>query len=83
MEDNEEEEDPMFPEFGDTAMEDNAEERGDQERASDKPDDDQERALDESDDDLGRDIVDAREDCESELERLKLDGMLQIGRAHV
>ena len=65
MEDNEEEEDPMFPEYGDTAMEDNAEEGGDQERASDEPDDD-----------LGRVIADAREDCESELERLKLDDML-------
>src|SRR5664279_3226692 len=37
MEDNEEEEeDPMFPEYDDTAMEDNAEEGGDQERASDE-----------------------------------------------
>jgi hypothetical protein len=67
MEDNEEEEeDPMFPVYGDTAMEDNAEEGGDQERASDEPADD-----------LGRVIADAKEDCESELERLKLDGMLQ------
>ena len=41
----------MF-EYGDTAMEDNAEEGGDQERASDEPDDD-----------LGRVIADAREDC--------------------
>ena len=57
MEDNEEEEeDPMFPEYGDTAMEDNAEEGGDEERASDEPGDD-----------LGRVIANAREDCESEL----------------
>ena len=42
LEDNEEEEeeDPMFPEYGDTAMEASAEEGGDQERASYEPVDD-------------------------------------------
>ena len=49
MEDNEEEENddnyPMFPEYGGTVMEDNEEEVGDQERASDEPADDLGRAI--------------------------------------
>ena len=70
MEDNEEEEDddnyPMFPEYGDTAMEDNEEEGGDEQRASDEPADD-----------LGRVISDAKRDCETENEKQKLEPMLK------
>ena len=65
MEDNEEEEDddnyPMFPEYGDTAMGEGEEE------ASDEP----------PTDDLGRAIVDAQRNCETEKERLKLENMLE------
>jgi hypothetical protein len=65
MEDNEEEEDdenyPMFPEYGDTATG----EAGDQE------------ASDEPVDDLGRAIADAKRDCETEKERLKFEQILE------
>ena len=65
MEENEEEDDednyPMFPEYGDTATG-----GADEEEASDKPTDD-----------LGRVIADAKRDCESEKERLKLERMLE------
>ena len=68
MEDNEEEEDddnyPMFPEYGDTAM---GEAEGEAE----------EEASDEPADDLGRVIADAKRDCESEKERVKLEHMLE------
>ena len=70
MEDGEEEDDDnnyhhMFPEYSDTAMEDNGEERG------------EERASDEPADELGRVISDAKRDCETENEKLKLEGMLE------
>ena len=65
MEDNEEEENddnyPMFHEYGDTTMEDNEEEEG------------EERASDEPADDLGQTIADARRDCETQKEREKFD----------
>ena len=82
LEENEEEEDDddnyrhMSPEiYGDTAMEDNEEEGGDNEE--------EERASDEPDDGLGRVISDAKQECETTKEKLKLDAMLQdqIGRA--
>ena len=67
MEDNEEEEDndnyPMFTEHGDSAM------GGDE--AEDEP------IFDEPDDDLGRAILDAKINCGSENERLKLERMLE------
>ena len=67
MEDNEEEENndnyPMFSEYGGTVMEDNEEEA-------------EERASDEPADDLGRAIADAKRDCETENERLKFEQML-------
>ena len=71
MEDNGEEEDddnyPMFPEeYGDTAMEDNEEEGGEEQRASD-----------ELDDGLGRVISDAKRECDTEKEKLKLEAMLE------
>ena len=70
MEDNEEEDDgnqPMFPEYGDTAMDqDNEEEGGEEQRASDEPVDD-----------LGRVISNAKRDCKTEKEKLKLQGMLE------
>ena len=71
MEDNEEEEDddnyPMFPEeYGDTAMEDNEEEGGEEQRASDEPADG-----------LGRIISDAKRECDTEKEKLKLEAMLE------
>jgi hypothetical protein len=65
MEDNEEQEDddnyPMFPEYGDTATG----EAGDQE------------APDVPVDDLRRAIVDAQRECESEKEKLKFERMLE------
>jgi hypothetical protein len=68
MEDNKEEENddnyPMYPEYGGTTMEDNEEEEA------------IEWASDEPVDDLGRAIADARIDCESEKEREKLERML-------
>ena len=62
MEDNGEEEDddnyPMFPEeYGDTAMEDNEEEGGEEQRASDEPADG-----------LGRIIFYAKRECDTEKE---------------
>ena len=70
MKDNEEEDDadnyPVFPEYGDTAMEDNEEEGGDEQWASDEPADD-----------LGRVTSDAKRDCEIEKDKLKLHGMLE------
>ena len=59
MEDNEKEEDDdnyrMFhEEYGDTAMDDNKEERGEEQRAPDEPADG-----------LGRVISDAKRDCET------------------
>src|SRR6185369_3612125 len=70
MKDNEEEEDddnyPMFPEeCGDTVMEDNEEEGGEQ------------RASDEPADGLGRVISDAMRECDTEKEKLKLEAMLE------
>jgi hypothetical protein len=70
MEDNGEEENddnyPMYPEYGDTAMENNEEEEEEAE----------EWASDEPADDLGRAIDDAQIDCKSEKEREKLERML-------
>ena len=58
---------PMFPEEnGDTAMEDNEEEGADEQRASDEPTDG-----------LGRVISDAKRECETENEKLKLEAMLK------
>jgi hypothetical protein len=70
MEDNEEEEDddnyPMFPEeCGDTVMED-VEEEGGEHRASDEPADG-----------LGGVISDAKRECDTEKEKLKLEAMLE------
>src|SRR5664279_3888560 len=71
MEDGDEEENDddnyrsMFPEYADTAMEDNEEEGG------------AERAPDEPADDLGRVISDAKRDCETEKERLQFEKMLR------
>jgi hypothetical protein len=68
MENNNEEENddnyPMYPEYGDTVMEDNEEEEG------------EERASDEPADDLGRAIANAHLDYESGKEREKLERML-------
>ena len=70
MEDNKAEENddnyPMFHEYGDTAMEENEEEQ-----------EGEEHALDEPTDDLGWAIADAKRDCESEKEKLKLERMLE------
>ena len=55
----------MFPEYADTAMEDNEEEGG-EEREPDRPADD-----------LGRVISDAKRDCDTEKERLQFEHMLQ------
>ena len=61
MEDNKVEENddnyPMFHEYGDTAMEDNEEE---------EVEEGEERASDEPADDLGQNIADARRDCETQ-----------------
>ena len=70
MEDNEKEKDdenyPMFSEeYGDTVMEDN-EEGGEEQRASDEPADG-----------LGRVISDAKRECDTEKEKLKLETMLE------
>ena len=66
MEDNEDEKDddnyPMFPEYGDTTMG----EVEDQDEPDDVPDDD-----------LRRVIVDAQRGCESEREKLKFYRMLE------
>jgi hypothetical protein len=68
MEDNEEEEDdenyPEFPEYGDTFME---EAEGEAE----------EEAHDEPTDDLGQTIANAWRDCETDKERENLDHMLE------
>ena len=53
------------PEYADTAMEDNKEERG-EEREPDRPADD-----------FGRVISDAKRDCDTEKERLQFEQMLQ------
>ena len=72
MEDNEEEEDDddnyrMFhEEYGDTAMDNNEEEGGEEQRASDEPADGRARI-----------ISDAKRDCETENEKLKLEAMLK------
>ena len=72
MEDGDEEENDddnyrsMFPEYADTAMEDNEEEGQGEERAPDEPVDD-----------LGQVISDARRDCDTEKERLQFEQMLQ------
>jgi hypothetical protein len=70
MEDNEEEEDDdMYPKYGDTAMgeaEDEGTGEAKDEEASDKPADDLRRA-----------IVDAHSDAESVNEKRKLKGMLE------
>ena len=55
----------MYPEYADTAMEDN-EKEGDAERAADK-----------TVDDFGRVISDARRDCDTDKERLHFDKMLE------
>src|SRR4051812_5799566 len=71
MEDGDEEENnddnyrSMFPEYVDTAMEDN-EEEGVEEREPDRPADD-----------LGRVISDVKRDCDTEKERLHFEQMLQ------
>jgi hypothetical protein len=68
MEDNYEEENddnyPMYPEYGDIVMENNKEEEA------------EEWASDEPADDLGQAIADAWIDYESEKEREKLERML-------
>jgi hypothetical protein len=70
MEDNEEEEDDdMYPEYGDTAMGE-AEAEGTEEAED-------EEASDEPDDDLRRAIVDAHREAESVNEMGKLKGMLE------
>ena len=56
----------MFPEYADTAMEDNEEEGQGEERAPDEPVDD-----------LGQVISDARRGCDTEKERLQFEQMLQ------
>jgi len=61
----EEENDEHYREYDDTAMEDNEDEGGDEEGAS------------EPDDDLGRVISDAKRDSETEKERLQFEKMLQ------
>ncbi|KAK1641941.1 hypothetical protein QYE76_059746 [Lolium multiflorum] len=61
-EDNDDNYRSIFPEYGDTAMEDNEEEGG-EERAPDEP----------GDDDLRRAIYDARRDCGTDKERLQFD----------
>ena len=55
----------MFPEYANTAREDNEEEGG------------EEREPDEPADDLGRVISDAKRDCDTEKERLQFEQMLQ------
>ena len=80
-EDNEEEEDDdnYPPEYGDTAMG----EAEDQEEPDDVPNDAargeeaKEEASDEPADDLGRAIADAKRNCASENEKLKLQRMLE------
>jgi hypothetical protein len=72
LEDNEEEEDddsyPISPEeYDDNAMEDNEEERGGNEE--------EQRASDEPADGLGRVISDAKQQCDTEWEKLKLEAM--------
>ena len=67
MEDNEEEEDDdnyhnMYPEYDGTAT---------------GGDEDQEQADGPADDDLGRAITDAKEECETEKEKEKLEQMLK------
>jgi hypothetical protein len=70
MEDNEEEENdedyPMYPEYGGTAMEDNDEEEAEV------------RAPDEPVDVLGQAITDEKRECASEKEKLKFDQMYCI-----
>jgi hypothetical protein len=72
MEDDDEEENDddnyrsMFPEYADTAMEDNVEEDQGEERESDEPVDD-----------LGQVISDTRRGCNTEKERLQFEKMLQ------
>jgi hypothetical protein len=72
LEENEEEEDddsyPMSPEeYGDTAMEDNEEEGCGNEE--------EQRASDEPAHGLGRVISDAKQQCDTEREKLKLEAM--------
>jgi hypothetical protein len=71
LEENEEEDDdsyPMLPkEYGDTAMEDNEEEGGGNKE--------EQRASDEPADSLGRVISDAKQQCDTEREKLKLEAM--------
>jgi hypothetical protein len=55
----------MFPEYGDTVMEDSEEEGG------------EERASVETDDDLSRVISDVKRECETEKESLQFEQMLQ------
>ena len=81
----------MFPEYGDTAMEDNEEEEGNDnypmftehgdstmggDEAEEEPIFD-ELIFDEPDDDFGRAILDAKINCRSDKERLKLERMLE------
>jgi hypothetical protein len=72
MEDDDEEENDddnyrsMFPEYADTAMEDNEEEGQGEERLPDEPADD-----------LGQVISDAQRGCDTEKERLQFEQMLQ------
>ena len=56
----------MFPEYGDTTMEDNEEEGG------------EERASIEPADNLGRVIADAKRGCETEKENLQFELMLKV-----
>ena len=64
-EDNDDNYRSMFPEYDDTAMEDNEEEGG------------EEWAPDEPADDLGRAISDAKQGCDTDNERLQFDKMLE------
>ena len=75
MEENEEEEngDSMFSEYGDTTMEDNEEEDEEEEEEEEG----EEQASGELADDLGQNIADARRDCETQKERDKFDQMLE------
>jgi hypothetical protein len=71
LKENEEEDDDNYPmspeEYGDTAMEDNEEEGGGNEE--------EQRASDEPADGLGRVISDAKQQCDTEREKLKFEAM--------
>jgi hypothetical protein len=78
LEENEEENDDNYPmspeEYGDTAMEDNEEEGGGNEE--------EQRASDEPADGLGRVISDAKQQCDTEREKLKLEAYKRITKSY-